>query len=180
MKWVFSTAVVICAVLVVGAVGMATPTGQPETLLTETILAKRDHLKVLWAISEMCTNSYSWQQLPTIRSSASVRRSAATTRFLIRLFFAKADDVPDGGQDLQRGTPGPAYQARPGDQWRAIGVLVVQGSDRSSIEQPWPPLMCNYDSLPSHVDRLRPPSRLTLFRQPRAAGPRSPHARSLP
>ena len=57
MKWVFSTAVVICVVLVVGAVGIAISHGQPETQLTETILAKRDHLKVLWAISEMCTNN---------------------------------------------------------------------------------------------------------------------------
>ena len=39
MKWVFSTAVVICAVLVVGVVGIAISHGQPETLLTETILA---------------------------------------------------------------------------------------------------------------------------------------------
>ena len=55
MKSGFSAAVVICVVLVVGAVGIAISHSQPETLLTETILAKRDHLKVLWAISEMCT-----------------------------------------------------------------------------------------------------------------------------
>jgi hypothetical protein len=57
MKRVFSAGIIICLVLVVGAVGMAKSHSQPETVLTETILAKRDHLKVLWAISEMCTDN---------------------------------------------------------------------------------------------------------------------------
>jgi hypothetical protein len=54
MKRVFLAGVIICLVLVSGAVGMAKFHSQPETVLTETILAKRDHLKVVGAISEMC------------------------------------------------------------------------------------------------------------------------------
>jgi hypothetical protein len=43
--------------LVAGAVGIEKSRGQPEAVLTETILAKRDHLKVLRAISEMCADN---------------------------------------------------------------------------------------------------------------------------
>jgi hypothetical protein len=56
MKRVFLAGIIICLILVGGAVGMAKFHSQPDTVLTETILAKRDHLKVLWAISEMCTD----------------------------------------------------------------------------------------------------------------------------
>jgi hypothetical protein len=56
MKLMFSAGSIICLVLVGGAVGMAKSHGQPETVLTETVLAKRDHLKVLSTIDEMCTD----------------------------------------------------------------------------------------------------------------------------
>jgi hypothetical protein len=54
MKRIFSAGIIICLGLV-GVVGITKSHSQPETVLTETILAKRDHLKVLRAISEMCT-----------------------------------------------------------------------------------------------------------------------------
>jgi hypothetical protein len=57
MKRVLSVGIIICLVLVAGVVGMANSHSQSDTLLTETILANRDHLKVLRAISEMCTGS---------------------------------------------------------------------------------------------------------------------------
>jgi hypothetical protein len=58
MKQVLAVASVsICLVLVVGAVGMVKTHSQSDALLTETILAKRDHLKVLRAIGEMCAEN---------------------------------------------------------------------------------------------------------------------------
>jgi hypothetical protein len=57
MKRVLSAGIIICLVLVAGAVGMANSHSQSDTLLTETILAKRDHLKVVRAISEMCAGN---------------------------------------------------------------------------------------------------------------------------
>jgi hypothetical protein len=58
MKQVLALAgVSICLVFVVGAVGMVKSHRQSETLLTETILAQRDHLKVLRAIGEMCIDN---------------------------------------------------------------------------------------------------------------------------
>ena len=56
MKRMLSAGIIICLVLVGGAMGMAKFHSQPETVLTETILAKRDHLKVLSAIGEMCAD----------------------------------------------------------------------------------------------------------------------------
>jgi hypothetical protein len=52
----FSAGIIICLILVGGAAEMARFHSQPETVLTETILANRDHLKVLRAISEMCAD----------------------------------------------------------------------------------------------------------------------------
>jgi hypothetical protein len=57
MKRVFSAGIIICLVLVAGAVGIERSHGQSEAVLTETILAKRDHLKVLRAIAEMCADN---------------------------------------------------------------------------------------------------------------------------
>ncbi len=57
MKRVFSAGIIICLVLIAGAVWMGKSHSEPEAALTETILAKRDHLKVLRAINEMCADN---------------------------------------------------------------------------------------------------------------------------
>jgi hypothetical protein len=94
MKRVFSAGIIICLVL---AVGMAKSHSQPETVLTETILAKRDHLKVLWAISEMCTD----KSVATTRDNPvtvlSVRAPLGSNEEVPYPVFSQTDDVPDGG-----------------------------------------------------------------------------------
>ena len=98
MKLMFSAGSIICLVLVGGAVGMAKSHGQPETVLTETVLAKRDHLKVLSTIGEMCTdksvatNHDSPVRLVSVRAFARQQRGGSLSGL-----FAKTDDVPDGG-----------------------------------------------------------------------------------
>ncbi len=57
MKRVFLTGIIIGFVLIAGAVGMEKSSGQQNAALTETILAKRDHQKVLRAINEMCADN---------------------------------------------------------------------------------------------------------------------------
>jgi hypothetical protein len=69
MKLMVSAGIIISLVLVGGAVGVTKSHSQPETVLTETILAQRDHLKVLSAIGDMCTD----------RSVATNRDSPVTT-----------------------------------------------------------------------------------------------------
>jgi hypothetical protein len=56
MKLMFSAGIIISLVLVGGAVGVTKSHSQPETVLTETILAKRDHQKVLSAIGVCSTD----------------------------------------------------------------------------------------------------------------------------
>ena len=55
MKLMFSAGIISLA-LVGGAVGVTKSHSEPATVLTETILAQRDHLKVLSAIDDMCTD----------------------------------------------------------------------------------------------------------------------------
>jgi hypothetical protein len=81
MKRVLSAGIIICLVLVAGAVGMANSHSQSDTLLTETILAKRDHLKVLRAISEMCTDN-----------TAATTRDTTATILNIRAPLGSNDD----------------------------------------------------------------------------------------
>ena len=87
MKWgVLSAGTVICLALVGGTVGMARLHSQPDTVLTETILANRDHLKVVRAISEMCSNMPA-ATIPEnlVAVSSAGRPSAAKRMSVIRL-----------------------------------------------------------------------------------------------
>ena len=75
MKWVLSTGTIVCLALVGGAAGIARLHNQPDTVLTETILANRDHLKVVRAISEMCSDMPTATAPDNLIAANSVRAS---------------------------------------------------------------------------------------------------------
>jgi hypothetical protein len=83
MRLMFSAGIIIGLVLVSGAVGVTKSYSRPETVLTETILAQRDHLKVLSAIGEMCTD----------RSVAS-NRASPVTALNVRAPRGSNEEVP--------------------------------------------------------------------------------------
>src|SRR5215469_9228931 len=75
MKWVLSAGTIVCLALVGGAAGIARLHNQPDTALTETILANRDHLKVVRAISEMCSDMPTATAPDNLIAASSVRAS---------------------------------------------------------------------------------------------------------